>query len=378
MNYFEITGKDKETNARTCLIKTAHGNIHTPVFMPVATQGTVKALSQNDIKTTGAECILSNTYHLYLRPGMEILEKFKGLHNFMNYHGPILTDSGGFQVYSLSHLRKITENGIHFTSHIDGSSHFWTPEKVIEYQSVINSDIWTCLDVCVQNPATHAESKEALKKTKRWAEKTVQHYKSITGSFHENSKPLLFGIIQGSTFKDLRKESAIHMADMPVHGFAIGGLSVGETKKQMMETLAWTLEHLPKEKPVYFMGLGTPEDLWDAIELGADMFDCVLPTRNARNGQALTSSGKIYIKNAPFRNDDSPLDRNCDCETCKNYSVGYLSHLYRSEELLIYRLLSIHNIRFIINQTQIIGKAIEEGNFQKEKQNFLKSYLSNG
>lgn len=374
--YFEITGQDKQTNARTGILKTPHGNITTPVFMPVATQGTVKALSQNDIKVIETECILANTYHLYLRPGLEILKKFKGLHNFMNHHGPILTDSGGFQVYSLSHLRKITENGIHFTSHIDGSSHFWTPEKVIEYQSIINSDIWTCLDVCVQNPATHAESKDALEKTKHWAEKSVKHYFQTTENIPLNLKPLLFGIIQGSLFQDLRKESAIHMSKLPVCGFCIGGLSVGETKKQMMETLAWTLEHLPKEKPVYFMGLGTPEDIWDAVELGVDMFDCVLPTRNARNGQALTSSGKIYIKNAPFRDSDEPLDKNCDCETCKNYSLGYLSHLYKSEELLIYRLLSIHNLRFLINQTKIIRKSILEGNFQKEKQKFLDQYSS--
>lgn len=376
MKYFEIINQDNKTKARITKIKVTHGVINTPVFMPVATQATVKALSQQDLKNLEVECILSNTYHLYLRPGMEILQKFGGLHNFMNYHGPVLTDSGGFQVYSLSKLRKITNTGVHFRSHIDGSKHFFTPEKVIDYQRIINSDIWTCLDVCVENPATYSEAKQALKKTIEWAKRAFKHFKSIFENENTNKRPLLYGIIQGSIYPDLRKEAAKAISEMDFDGYAIGGLSVGETKEEMFEALRSTMEVLPKDKPVYFMGLGTPEDLWQAVEMGVDMFDCVLPTRNARNGQALTSLGKIYIKNSAFRKDESPLDPNCDCETCKNYSRAYLNHLYKSQELLSHRLLSIHNIRFLINQTKIMKKAIIEGNFTNEKKKFFDLYCN--
>lgn len=377
MNIFTITAKDKNSGARAGVLHTAHGAVHTPVFMPVATQGTVKAMSQADLREVETECILSNTYHLYLRPGTDVLKKFGGLHGFMNYKGAVLTDSGGFQVYSLAHLRKITENGVHFTSHHDGSAHFFTPEKVIDLEAEIGSDIWTCLDVCVENPCTHAQAKEALRKTKVWAEKAVHHYnrKISHASYQERGRPLLFGIVQGSVFPDLRKEAALHMAGLGVHGFAIGGLAVGETKKQMHESLSAAVEHLPKEKPVYFMGLGTPEDLWEAVSRGADMFDCVWPTRNARNGQAMTSRGKIYVKNAPYRRDESSLDPECDCETCRNYSLAYLSHLYRAKELLVSRLLSIHNVRFLIRQTQIMRKAIADGDFAEKKRRFLERYL---
>ncbi|MFH1619223.1 MAG: tRNA guanosine(34) transglycosylase Tgt [bacterium] len=380
MDIFRITARDSLSKAKTGVLHTAHGSIHTPVFMPVATQASVKALSQADLEAIGTECILSNTYHLYLRPGTEILKKLGGLHGFMNHKGPILTDSGGFQVYSLSHLRKITETGVHFTSHHDGSAHFFTPEKMIDLQAVIGSDIWTCLDVCVENPCTHAEAKEALRKTRLWAERAMSHYnrKISHSSYPESSPPLLFGIVQGSVFPDLRREAALHMAELGVHGFAVGGLAVGETKKQMHDSLSAAVEHLPAGKPVYFMGLGTPEDIWEAVSRGADMFDCVWPTRNARNGQAMTSQGKIYIKNAPFRNDDSRLDPDCDCETCRNYSRAYLSHLYRAKELLSSRLLSIHNVRFLIRQTQAMRKAIREGTFAEAKKRFMSAYIKPG
>lgn len=375
MPHFEILKKDGETPARAAVVKTPRGLIHTPVFMPVATQGTVKAVTQRDLAEIGAECLLSNTYHLYLRPGLDTLEKYGGLNNFMNHPGPILTDSGGFQVYSLSRLRKITDTGVHFNSHIDGSPHFFTPEKVIDYQSSIGSTIWTCLDVCLGNPASHAEAVDALKKTMNWAHRAKERFIEKTRDMDPAKRPLFFGIIQGSIYPDLRAEAAKHMAELNPDGFAIGGLSVGESKAQMRESLAAAVEHLPRNKPVYFMGLGSPEDMWDAVELGVDMFDCVLPTRNARNGQALTSGGKFYIKNAPYKNDNSPLDPLCDCICCRNYSRGYLSHLFKAKELLVSQLISIHNLRFLINQTKIMRLAAAAGTFKQSKKAFKDAYL---
>ncbi len=373
MKHFNVLHTDKR--ARAGRLKTAHGEIQTPVFMPVATLGTVKAVSQEDLKTIETECLLSNTYHLYLQPGLDTLEELGGLHKFMRHPGPILTDSGGYQVYSMSNLRKITDEGVRFQSHIDGSSHFFTPESVIDYQARIGSDIRTFLDVCVENPATHEAAAEALKKTKAWAERAGKHFRATTAGVDEKLKPLMFGIIQGATFPDLRRESALHMAEtVNPDGFAVGGLSVGESKNQMHDTLALVTETLPKEKPVYFMGLGSPEDIWEAVGNGADMFDCILPTQNARNGQVLTSQGRFYIKNAPYKRDDSPIDPNCDCYVCKNYSRAYLSHLFKTKELLMNQLLSVHNLRFLINQTKIMREAIKNGNFAEKKKDFLDSY----
>lgn len=376
MPHFEILKNDPATSARAAAIKTRRGMINTPVFMPVATQGAVKAVSQRDLAEIGVECLLSNTYHLYLRPGLATLEKFGGLNAFMRHPGPVLTDSGGFQVYSLSRLRKITDSGVHFASHIDGSPHFFTPEKVIDCQASIGSAIWTCLDVCVENPASRHDAADALNKTMNWAHRAKARFLERTRDLEPAQRPLLFGIIQGSTYSDLRAEAARHMAELNPDGFAVGGLSVGETKPQMREALAAALERLPKNKPVYFMGLGSPEDIWDAVELGVDMFDCVLPTRNARNGQALTSGGKFYIKNAPHKNDDSPLDPLCDCCCCRNYSRGYLSHLYKAKELLVSQLISIHNLRFLINQTKLMRLAIAAGTFKQAKKAFRDSYFS--
>jgi queuine tRNA-ribosyltransferase len=277
-------------------------------------------------------------------------------------------------VYSLSRLRKITENGVHFSSHIDGSPHFFTPEKVIDFQASIGSSIWTCLDVCVKNPASREDAVDALEKTKRWAERAKAHFTEKTRHMDPAKRPLLFGIIQGSIYTDLRAEAAKHMAELGMDGFAVGGLCVGESKPQMMESLAAVMENLPKNKPVYFMGLGTPDDIWNSVELGVDMFDCVLPTRNARNGQALTSQGKMYVKNAPFKNDDTPLDPECDCICCRNYSRGYLSHLFKAKELLVSQLLSIHNLRFLINQTKIMRAAAASGTFKQAKKAFMAAY----
>lgn len=374
MEYFTITAKSPECKARTGRIKTRSGEMDTPAFMPVATQGCVKALSPEDVAATGAQCILSNTYHLYLRPGLETLKRYGGLHGFMNYKGPILTDSGGFQVYSLSNLRKITENGIYFSSHIDGSRHFFSPEEVIRFQSAINSDIWTTLDICLGNPSTKKEAREALKKTSKWAARAEKVFLEATGN--GESGHLLFGIIQGATYVDLRKEAAREMAGLKVNGFALGGLSVGESKEQMRETVETVKENLPENKPLYFMGLGTPEDIWESVEAGVDMFDCVMPTRNARNGQALTRTGKIYVKNSAHKKEDFPLDPGCDCYACRNYTRAYISHLWKSGELLSHRLISIHNLRFLFRQMEAMRKAVARGNFAQKKREFMENYLS--
>jgi len=378
---FEILAKDKKTKARVGKLYTKHGVINTPIFMPVATQGVVKALTDEDLRNVDAECLLSNTYHLYLRPGTETLEKMGGLHKFMKWDRSILTDSGGFQVWSLSHLRKITDKGVTFKSHHDGSKHLFTPENVIDSQSKIGSDIWVTLDVCTENPISHKKAKKALDITKKWAERAVDYYhKKVKQNIKKTAKgfdvknSLLFAIVQGATYDDLRKEAAEHLSKLDVHGYCIGGLSTGEKDEDMNRSVSVATDNLPENKPRYFMGLGTPEDILECIERGVDMFDCVFPTRVARNGMALTSTGKINIKNNEYRLQEQPLDKNCDCFTCKNYSRAYLSHLYRAKELTSHRLLSIHNLRFLINLMANARKAIEKGEFSKFKQQFLKNY----
>ena len=375
MNHFEVIKTDPDCGARIGRLATRHGIVNTQIFMPVATQATVKAVTQRDLKECGAECLLSNTYHLYLRPGLQVMEHFGGINKFMNHGIPVLTDSGGFQVFSLSKLRKITEDGVIFQSHIDGSSHYFTPEKVIDFENSIGSAIWTCLDVCVKNPATRAEAAEGLRKTMNWAKRAKKHFLEVTKDMDEDKRPLLFGIVQGSVYTDLRKQAAEAMAELNPDGFAIGGLSVGETKPQMLEALQAAIENLPKDKPVYFMGLGTPEDLWDCAELGTDMFDCVLPTRNARNGQVMSADGKYYIKNATYRFDDLPIDPECDCYCCRNYTRGYISHLYKAREILASELMSIHNIHFLINQAHKMREAVRNGNFKAAKKAFRERYF---
>lgn len=366
------------------MLYTKHGFVQTPVFMPVATQATVKALTSQDLSDVGAQCLLSNTYHLYLRPGTKVLKQLGGLHKFMRWGGSILTDSGGFQVYSLSQLRKITEEGVLFRSHHDGSKHLFTPENVIEFENEIGSDIWTMLDVCIhaKDPAKR-DAREALEQTKRWAVRAAAQYQktvpqqNITqnedGSFAVGNS-LLFGIIQGAVFPDLRKEAALHMASLPTHGYCIGGLSLGETMEQMNESVLAVTENLPEGKPRYFMGLGTPVEILNCVERGVDMFDCVWPTRVARNGMVMTDDGRMNIKNACFRLDERPLDENCDCFTCRNYSRAYLCHLFRSGELTSHRLLSIHNIRFLTRTMERIRAAIENGSFKSFKEEFIRKY----
>ena len=381
---FQILAKDPSCRARTGILYTRHGAVHTPVFMPVATQACVKALTGEDLKNAGAECLLSNTYHLYLRPTTKILQQMGGIHKFMNWGGSVLTDSGGFQVYSLSKFRKIKEEGVTFQSHHDGSKHLFTPENVIQFESEIGSDIWTMLDVCIhaKDPSKH-DAREALNITKRWAERAAKAYEKTVpveqiarqkdGSFSVGNS-LLFGIIQGSIFPDLRKEAALHMASLPTHGYCLGGLSLGETLEQMNDAVLAVTENLPEEKPRYFMGLGTPVEMLNAIERGVDMFDCVWPTRVGRNGMAMTSTGRVNIKNAEYRTQDIPLDPECDCYTCRHFSRAYLCHLYRSAELTSHRLMSIHNIRFLIRLMERARQAIADGKFLSFKEEVIGKY----
>ena len=382
---FQILAKDPHCQARSGVLYTRHGAVHTPVFMPVATQACVKALTDEDLKNAGAECLLSYTYHLYLRPTTNLLQPRGGLHQFMHWDGSILTDSGGFQVYSLPKFRKIKEEGVTFQSHHDGSKHLFTPENVIEFEREIGSDIWTMLDVCIhaKDPSKH-EAREALNITKRWAERAARAYeqtvptqaitKNEDGSFTVGNS-LLFGIIQGAIFPDLRQEAARHMASLPTHGYCIGGLSLGETLEQMKAAVSAVTENLPEGKPRYFMGLGTPVEMLNAVERGVDMFDCVWPTRVARNGMAMTSTGRINIKNAEYRRQDVALDDTCDCLTCRNYSRAYLCHLFRAQELTSHRLLSIHNIRFLIRLMQRTRQAIAAGTFMSFKEDVINQYL---
>lgn len=365
MNIFKLDKGCENTAARAGTLITTHGKINTPVFMPVGTQATVKALSPEELKAAGAQIILGNTYHLYLRPGCDIIGRFSGLHRFMHWDRPVLTDSGGFQVFSLSKLRKLTEEGYAFQSHIDGSRHMLSPEKSIEVQICLDSDIIMCLDQCLEHPAPHDKAVEALELTTRWAGRCKTFWQERTD--RQNS---LFGIVQGGMFRDLRRRSAQEIAEIGFPGYAIGGLSVGEPKELMMEMAAHTLPLLPGDRPRYIMGVGTPEDLVELVGLGADMFDCVMPTRNARNGQMFTEQGTINICNARFRDDEGPVDPSCDCYTCRNYSLAYLRHLYTAREMLAYRLNSIHNIHYYVNLVKAMRKAILAGSFDRFKKAF--------
>jgi len=362
--HFNITSKSKTTKARTGVIETRHGKIETPVFMPVGTLATVKSLTPEDLDDCGAQIILGNTYHLYLRPGCEVIEKFSGLHGFMNWNRPILTDSGGFQVFSLAKLSNITEQGYSFQSHIDGSAHMLTPEKAVEIQTCLNSDIMMCLDQCIAYPAEKDEAEKALELTTRWANRCKQAWMKT------NRENALFGIVQGGMFKKLREISTESIAELDFSGYAIGGLSVGEPKNLMLEMADITLPLLPYEAPRYIMGVGTPEDLVELVSLGADMFDCVMPTRNARNGQLFTSHGSVNICNARYRTETGPADPNCGCYTCRNYSSAYLRHLYMTRELLAYRLNTIHNIHYYLSLMEEIRRAIKNDTFHK----FIKDF----
>ncbi len=350
--HFEVLKQHSHSACRLGRITTPHGTIDTPAFMPVGTQATVKALSPEDLEDCGAQIILGNTYHLYLRPDHETIRALGGLHKFMNWKHPILTDSGGFQIFSLKQFAKVREEGVTFKSHLDGSSHFFSPEHSMEVQRALGADIIMTLDEPMPYPSEKTATQKSLELSTRWAKRCK--------AAHPDNDQALFGIVQGGMFKDLRKISAEQIVDIDFPGYAIGGLSVGEEKSLMLEMAAYNAELLPKEKPRYLMGVGTPEDLLACSQMGIDMFDCVMPTRNARNASLFTSQGKVNIRNAKYKNDPEPLDPNCECYTCQNYSKAYLRHLFISDELLAMRLNSLHNIAYYQSWMRKIRKAIED------------------
>jgi queuine tRNA-ribosyltransferase len=352
--------------ARAGVLTTPHGTIETPVFMPVGTQATVKSVSPDDLRDMGARIILSNTYHLYLRPGADLIEKFGGLHRFMSWDRAMLTDSGGFQVFSLSHNRKIDDEGVTFKSHIDGSTHRFTPEMVVRVEEQLGADIIMVLDECTPYPSPHDYNRRALARTHSWAERCL--------AARTRRDQALFAIVQGSTFPDLRRESALTLAALDFPGYAVGGLSVGEPKDEMHHILEETTPLLPTHKPRYLMGVGSPEDLVECVARGIDMFDCVLPTRVARNGALLTRDGRLAVKSARYSLADNPIEPDCDCYTCRNFSLGYLHHLFRAEELLAYSLNSIHNLRFLVRVAAEMRAAILDGTFPHYREEFLARY----
>ena len=365
---YELKHVCKQTGARRGVIHTPHGDIQTPVFMPVGTQATVKSMTPEELKEeVKAQIILSNTYHLYLRPGSKLVREAGGLHKFMNWDGAILTDSGGFQVFSLGDLRKITEEGVEFKSHLDGSKHFLSPEKVMEVENDLGSDIMMAFDECVKYPAEYEYTKQSMERTTRWAARCKAAHKNT-------EKQGLFGIVQGGMYKDLREKSARDLVQMDFPGYAVGGLSVGEPKELMCDVLKFTTQFLPEDKPRYLMGVGTPDYLIEAVLRGIDMCDCVLPTRIARNGTALTSHGKVVVRNATYEKDWGKLDEQCDCYTCKNYTRAYIRHLVKTNEILGIRLLSIHNLRFLTRLMEQVREAIEKDKLLDFRNEFYKQY----
>lgn len=364
---YELIKKDSRTKARRGRVNTPHGPIETPVFMPVGTAGTVKAMKPEEVRDMGAQIILGNTYHLYLRPGHEVVKAAGGLHKFMNWERAILTDSGGFQVFSLGAMRKISEEGVEFRSHIDGSKHMLSPEKSMEIQNALGSDIMMAFDECAPYPADRDYVKHSLERTTRWLKRCKEYHKNT-------EQQSLFGIMQGGMYKDLRKQSAEEIVELDLPGYAIGGLSVGEPKELMYEVMDDCVDYLPADKPRYLMGVGSPDCLFEGVERGIDMFDCVLPTRIARHGMAMTSLGRVNIKNAKYERDFTPLDPNCDCYTCRNYSKAYLRHLFKCDEILSSMLMTTHNLHFLVNTMAGIRKAIEEDRFLEYKKEFYDSY----
>ena len=362
---YELIRQCPETGARAGRLHTPHGSFDTPMFMPVGTQGTVKTLSPEELHTMGAGVILGNTYHLFLRPGHEIVKKAGGLHRFMNWDGAILTDSGGFQVFSLGALRKISEEGVAFRSHHDGSKQFLSPEKSMEIQMALGSDIAMAFDECTPYPADYEYACRSMRLTTRWAKRCQ--------AVHNREDQALFGIVQGGMYADLRQESAEQLVSMDFPGYAIGGLSVGEPKPLMYEVLEQTVPFLPQNKARYLMGVGTPDCLVEGVARGIDMFDCVFPTRVARNGTAITSQGRVVIRNAAYIEDFMPLDPECDCYTCRNYSRAYLRHLIRCDEIFGLRLMSLHNLYYLIKLMHQIRTAIIDGNYPEFRKLFWRN-----
>lgn len=364
MEFFKVLHRYKK--ARVGEINTLHGRITTPVYMPVGTQATVKIMTPEDMEKMDINVILGNTYHLYLRPGLDIIQKAGGLHKFMAWNRAILTDSGGFQVFSLKDMRKITKDGVKFRSHMDGSEHLFTPEKVVEIQNILGSDIMMCFDECPPYPATKEYVSNSLDLTLDWAARAK--------AAHKKEGQFLFGIIQGGTFKDLREKSMQELVKMDFPGLAIGGVSVGEGKELIYQAVDWCAPFMPEDKPRYLMGVGTPEDIWYSVEQGVDMFDCVFPTRIARNGTAYSAEGLVKIRNGEYKEDFRPIDAQCTCYACKTFSRAYIRHLFNVHEILGMRLTTLHNIHFMINLMGKIKEAILTDSYEREKEKFFSVY----
>jgi len=372
---FELQKTDKTTNARAGKFVTDHGTVETPIFMPVGTKGSVKAVSPEEVNSAGAQIILGNTYHLYLKPGLDVIEHAGGLHKFMHWEKPILTDSGGFQVFSLADLNEITDDGVTFQSHIDGSTHHFDPQLSMDIQRVLGSDIVMAFDECAPYPSDYDYAKEAMERTHRWAKeclKIVRDRDSLYGS-----KQFLFGIVQGSTYKDLREESVEALTSLGFDGYAVGGVAVGEPKEEVRRITKFTAPLLPDKQPRYLMGVGKPEDIIESIAAGIDMFDCVIPTRNARNGLVYTWDGRVTIRNATYTDDHTPIDANCGCYTCQHYTRAYIRHLLNVNEIFGHRLATIHNLHFFLALTSKARQAILNDEFATWKDDFLARYNGN-
>jgi queuine tRNA-ribosyltransferase len=380
---FELLATDRHSKARRGCLTTAHGVIDTPAFMPVGTQGSVKGVSPRELRELNAQIVLGNTYHLFVRPGLDVIKHFSGLHNFMNWDGPILTDSGGYQIFSLAKLRKITEEGVEFQNHIDGGRAFISPEIAMEIQMVLGGDITMALDECVPYPCEYEYAAQSAEMTTRWAKRCLEWKRRNGETANERvaaspirrfADSILVGIVQGATFEDLRKGSAQAIVDLDFDAYAIGGVSVGEPEEEMMRAVEWAEPFLPGNKPRYAMGLGTPPQLLELIARGMDMFDCVLPTRLARNGTAFTATGTINLKNAEFILDKNPIEENCVCEACREFSRGYIRHLIKAEEILGLRLITLHNLHFYLNLMNQARSEVEKGTFDQFRKAFVAEY----
>ena len=367
---FTVLHQDTKTRARLGCLQTPHGEVQTPVFMPVGTQATVKTMLPEEVRRLGGEIILSNTYHLYLRPGHQLIRDAGGLHRFMGWDGPILTDSGGFQVFSLSKLRKVRDDGVAFRSHIDGSEHFFSPEHAMEVQACLGSDIAMAFDECAPYPCTYKDAQTAMERTTNWAARCRES--SLA------SGQAVFGIVQGGMYRDLREQSARELVALGFPGYALGGLSVGEPKEIMYQVLDYTVPLLPKEKPRYLMGVGSPDCLLEGVARGIDMFDCVLPTRIARNGTVFTSRGRLVVRNAEYARDFSPLDPDCDCYACRHFTRAYIRHLVKANEILGIRLTTIHNLSFILDLMVKIREAVGQGVLMEFREEFLSRFNPGG
>ncbi|MFM8231251.1 MAG: tRNA guanosine(34) transglycosylase Tgt [Chthoniobacterales bacterium] len=370
-SHFEVLATDGASSARRGRLRTRRGVIETPIFMPVGTQGTVKAVSPRELRELEAQIILGNTYHLFVRPGLDVIRKMGGLHKFMGWDGPILTDSGGFQVFSLAKLRRITEEGAHFQNHLDGTPCFIGPETSMAIQHTLGSDIVMAFDECPPHPCTHEQAAQSLELTLRWERRSIDWW---AGRNDPGERPLLFGIVQGSSYADLREKSARELVAMGWDGYAVGGVSVGEPEPEMMAAVEFAVPHLPQDRPRYAMGLGTPPQMVEMVARGIDMFDCVLPTRIARNGTAFTETGTINLKNACFTMDEAPIEEGCGCYACANFSRAYLRHLVKAEEILGLRLITLHNLHFYLGLMRRVRAALEAGTFADFRRTFVGGY----